>query len=265
MQKYYITDLMHDLGETQYYAAIDAEADTPITLRVIDTSRQGAVGIGLEHLAADKLRRKMENEAKLLDKLDHPGLLKPLDVGFDPPYYYHVYAPFKFVNLRMRGRMSLDELRPIAVDAAKTLHYLHELNVVHCDVSAETLLLVDHQVKLIEFTIANHDQFESVAPGNPPYMSPEAVMGAPLAPARDAWGLGVTLYYVLSGELPFGDIELPREVGAPRLFQKIMTQSPPPLTDVPDAWIALIDDLLEKDPAKRLTLPVLIQRLEAMT
>lgn len=258
---YQVMQHVKTVGETDYYAAIDLRTDSPIMLRVIDTSKQGAVGIGLEHLAADKLKRKMENEAKILSQIQ--GVLTVLDVGFDAPYYYHVYPPFEFVNLQMHGKISPDALRLIALEAAQTLHNLHVMGIVHCDVSAENILLIDNHVRLIEFTIANHEQSEGVAPGNPPYMSPESITGAPPAPARDVWGLGVTLYYALSGALPFGDIELPREVGAPRLFKKIMTESPPPLAD--ETWQLIISAMLEKDPKNRITLPALIQRIEAIS
>ncbi len=259
--RYQITGLMQRLGETDYYAALDNRTSRPVTLRIINTAEQGAVGAGLEHLAADKLRRKMEHETRLLHRLHHPGLLTLLDWGFDAPLYYHVYPAFAFHNLAQAlaryGRMPHGQVVTVARQAAATLAGLHESGIVHCDISAQTLLLLDGQVRIIEFSIANHAAPEHVAPGDPPYMSPEAVTGAKPAPARDVWALGVTLYYALVGELPFGAVEAPRQEGVLRLFHRILHEEPPPVPalvpDVPPAFADLIMRMLQKDPAQRPT------------
>lgn len=264
--RYQISQHLHRLGETDYYAANDTMTQTPVTLRVIDTSEVGAVGIGLEDFAPDKLRRKMDNEQRLLEQLKDPGLLTILAVGFDDPLYYHVYPAFVFHNLQMHIQQHGRVQNAVAYirQAAQTLENLHQNRIIHCDISAETLLLLNERVKIVEFTIANHDPVDGMAPGDPPYMSPEAITGTKPAPPRDIWALGVTLYYALSGKLPFGELELPREVGAPRLFQKIMQDTPPPLTDdiAPPHISALIDGMLAKDPTQRPTIAAIIAELD---
>jgi eukaryotic-like serine/threonine-protein kinase len=260
-RRYQITRYLHRVGESDYYAAVDTTTQTPVTLRTINVAEVGAVGAGLEHLAADKMKRKMENEKPLLVKLVHPGLLPLIDVGFAALLYYHVYPAFDFENLHMRlaqrGCIPFRELIPILIDVADTMSFLHGIGIIHCDITPHTILLVENRAKIIEFVIANHDSPEGVAPGSPPYMSPEAIQGAKPAPTHDTWSLGVTMYYALSGVLPFGDLGIPRHEHVPRLFRAILTTNPKPITDavndLPPALIALIDGLLQKDPQARIS------------
>ena len=102
--RYTITGMTFPHTEVTYYAAHDRVTDQPVIARVIDTSQAGMVGTGLEHLSADKLRRKMENEVKLLSTLHHAGLLDLLDHGFDSPYYYHIYPSSSFCTLLFHCR-----------------------------------------------------------------------------------------------------------------------------------------------------------------
>lgn len=212
--RYQLLDHLQRVGEADYYAAIDKYDDLSVTIRTIDASEVGAVGAGLEHLAADKLRRKIENEAKLLGQLNMTGLLRLLDHGFDTPIAYYVYPSFEFDNIALmvkrEGRLPVPEAVEYIRQAAEMLSALHERGIIHCDVSAETLLVIDGQVQVAEFSIANHEKQDGAAPGDPPYMSPEAIRGENPAPVRDIWALGVTLYYALAGVLPFGGRTEPR-------------------------------------------------------
>lgn len=257
--RYKILDHLQRVGESDYYSAVDTQGHQRVILRTMDASEIGAVGSGLEHLAADKLRRKIEHEAKLLDQLNMPGVLKLLDYGFDTPISYYVYPAFDFDSLALmiarEGRLPVSDAVAYMRQAAEILSALHARNIIHCDISAETLLVVDGRINVAEFSIANHDIQDGTAPGDPPYMSPEAIQGAIPTPARDIWALGVTLYYALTGLLPFGSIEAPRPEGVPKLFQRIMSETPVPISthqpQVPAKLAALIDAMLAKDATAR--------------
>ncbi len=255
---------MKYVSEANYYEASDLSTGEPVTVRSIDVSTLGAVGIGLEHLAADKLRRKVENEQKIVGKLRelrHPGLFHILDSGFDDPIYYHVYPPFVFENLQSRIEQGLERKPALnfMLETAQTLAFLHENGIVHCDVSAENLVLVENHVKIIEFSIANFEPAEG-SPGNPFYMSPEAIMGSTPEPARDVWALAVTMTYALTGQLPFGSFETALPQGVPLLFQSIF-QDPPRLETSPELAQLLLQ-MLEKDAAKRIPMRDVISALE---
>jgi len=254
--RYQLNKHMQHVSEADYYAATDIVTTQPITVRTIDISTLGAVGIGLEHLAKDKLRRKVENEVKIVEQLrqlSHPNLLEILADGFEDPIYYHIYPPFQFENLQARIVQALPMLEALTYlsQAADVLAFLHQNGIVHCDISADNLVLIENKIKVIEFSIANFQPAEG-SPGNPFYMSPESITGSAPKPARDVWALGVTLAYALTGELPFGSVDMPMPDGVPLLFQSILSAPPSLKTQhLPQQLNLLIDQMLEKDPDKR--------------
>jgi serine/threonine-protein kinase len=255
--RYHLDSHMQHVSEADYYAATDIITTQPVTVRTIDVSTLGAVGIGLEHLAKDKLRRKVENEAKIVERLRHfrhPNLLKILADGFEDPIYYQAYPPFRFENLhaRIAQELSMREALAYIFQAADVLAFLHRNGIVHCDISADNLVVIEHQVKVIEFSIANFGPAEGIA-GNPFYMSPEAITGHAPTPARDVWALGVTLVYALTGELPFGSVNMPLPDAVPLLFHAILS-APPSLNTphLPHPLKLMIHQMLEKEPDKRL-------------
>jgi eukaryotic-like serine/threonine-protein kinase len=254
--RYQLNSHMQRVCEADYYSATDVVANQPVTIRTIDVSAIGAVGIGLEHLAKDKLRRKVENEVKIVERLSqlsHPNLLTIRDHGFEDTIYYHVYLPFQFKNLQARiieGLPTVDALEYIC-QAADVLAFLHSKEIVHCDISADTLVLVDTKIAVIEFSIANFQSAEG-RPGTPFYMSPESIVGSAPKPARDVWALGVTLVYALTGEFPFGSLDTPMPDRIPFLFNTIQSAPPSLRTErLPQQLNLLIHQMLEKNPDRR--------------
>jgi eukaryotic-like serine/threonine-protein kinase len=254
--RYQLNRHMQHVSEADYYAATDIITSQPVTVRTIDISTLGAVGIGLEHVAKDKLRRKVENEAKIVERLrqlSHPNLLKILADGFENPIYYHIYPPFRFENLQTRMAQELPMMDALAYisQAADVMAFLHRNGIVHCDISADNLVVIEDKIKVIEFSIANFRPAEG-NPGNPFYMSPESITGSAPKPARDVWALGVTLVYALTGELPFGSFNMPMRDGVPLLFQAILS-TPPSLKTrhLPQQLNLMIHQMLEKDSDKR--------------
>jgi serine/threonine protein kinase len=253
--RYHITGVTFAHTEVTYYSAHDRVADQPVLVRVIDTSQAGMVGTGLEHLSADKLRRKMENEVKLLSTLHHARLLDLLGHGFDTPYYYHVYPHTDFQTLKhhidRHGRLPVSEALRAVRGAADALATLHGLGLFHGDIMPEHILWDGAQAKLIEFAITNYEAEAGSIPGTPTYLSPEAVTGAPPAAPRDVWALGVTLAYALTGKLAFGEA---RPAQVPVLFSHILQAEPDLGDDLPPAVRELLGSMLTKDPSARATL-----------
>jgi len=256
--RYAITEHVRAINEGNYYRAVDKQTQQTVLIRILDISKIGIVGPGQEDLAETKLLTQMENEKRIIDKLDHPNLLKIRDYGFDTPYYYHIYDDILFETLQ--DKLDNNKSLPItvilryAIEIADTLSHLHSANIIHCDIKPENILIIDHCIRVIEFVIANYDQIDGNVPGTPPYMSPEAIQGEKASEARDIWSFGVTLYYLLTDKLPFGKFESPEKV--PELFKNILTIDASPISDyrqdVPTALSQLIDSMLEKDPARRI-------------
>lgn len=266
--RYQLQRHMQFVSEANYYEAQDRLTAQSVTVRTIDISTLGAVGVGLEHLAKDKLRKKVENEQKIVERLrhlSHPNLLNILDDGFEDPLYYHVYPSFPFKNLQALIEQQPPTLLAVGYiqQTADVLALLHRNGIVHCDISVDNLVLIEDQVRVIEFSIANFQPAEG-NPGNPFYMSPEAIKGSAPEPARDVWALGVTLVYALTGALPFGSFDIPKPEGVPVLFQSILSAAPELRTShVPLELNHLIHQMLEKDVSKRISAEQVAMELDA--
>ncbi|MCO6057434.1 bifunctional protein-serine/threonine kinase/phosphatase [Pseudomonas sp. MOB-449] len=115
-------------------------------------------------------------------------------------------------HLRLSGPMPLPEWLDIAPRLLKSLGQLHRRNILHRDIKPENLLWGDDgELRLLDFGLAycpglSQDEAHSL-PGTPSYIAPEAFSGAPPSPQQDLYAAGVTLYHLLTGHYPFGEIE----------------------------------------------------------
>lgn len=115
-------------------------------------------------------------------------------------------------HLRLSGPMALPEWQDIAPRLLKALGQLHRRNILHRDIKPENLLWGDDgELRLLDFGLAycpglSQDEAHSL-PGTPSYISPEAFAGAPPSPQQDLYAAGVTLYHLLTGHYPYGEIE----------------------------------------------------------
>jgi serine/threonine protein phosphatase PrpC len=115
-------------------------------------------------------------------------------------------------HLRLSGPMALPEWQDIAPRLLKALGQLHRRNILHRDIKPENLLWGDDgELRLLDFGLAycpglSQDEAHSL-PGTPSYIAPEAFDGAPPSPQQDLYAAGVTLYHLLTGHYPYGEIE----------------------------------------------------------
>ncbi|WP_028627785.1 MULTISPECIES: bifunctional protein-serine/threonine kinase/phosphatase [Pseudomonas] len=113
---------------------------------------------------------------------------------------------------RLSGTMALPEWLDIAPRLLKALGQLHRRNILHRDIKPENLLWGDDgELRLLDFGLAycpglSQDQAHSL-PGTPSYIAPEAFAGAPPSPRQDLYAAGVTLYHLLTGHYPYGEVE----------------------------------------------------------
>jgi serine/threonine protein phosphatase PrpC len=150
-----------------------------------------------------------------------------------------------------QGPLPLPQWRELAGRLLKGAGLLHRRNIVHRDLKPENLLLDDQgDLRILDFGLAfcpglsanTPDQL----PGTPSYIAPESFSGASPAPQQDLYAIGVTLYYLLTGQYPYGEVEA---------FQRPRFGSPVPASryrpDVPD-WLDLtLSTALDPDPARR--------------
>ncbi|MBN3271948.1 MARK4 kinase, partial [Polyodon spathula] len=156
--------------------------------------------------------QKLFREVRIMKGLNHPNIVKLFEVIETDKTLYLVmeYASGGevFDYLVSHGRMKEKEARSKFRQIVSAVHYCHEKNIVHRDLKAENLLLnADSNIKIADFGFSNEFTLGSKLDtfcGSPPYAAPELFQGKKYdGPEVDIWSLGVILYTLVSGSLPF--------------------------------------------------------------
>ncbi|HEC22929.1 MAG TPA: serine/threonine protein kinase, partial [Chloroflexi bacterium] len=154
------------------------------------------------------------------------------------------------------GPFEVDTALDIIIEVCKGVGYAHRAGLVHCDVKPQNILVTpDNAIKVTDFGIARalsaaqSDEVEDVIWGSPHYFSPEQAAGEPPTPASDVYSIGVVLFELLTGQLPFHGQDY-QELALAHL-----TQEPPSLLDVnpalPQELDRIIRKVLSKEPSTR--------------
>ena len=216
------------------------------------------------------LQARFEVEAKAIGRLNHPNVITLYDFGFSEELraFYTVieYIDGESLDKKLNRRLPLAEVRQIVRQIALALDHAHHFRILHRDLKPENVMLArmtdgTEMVKVLDFGIARivKGTAEEAAEaqritkagevfGTPAYMSPEQARSVrSLTPAADLYSLGVMFYELVAGKLPFF------ANSAFDLLMMHVTKPVPPFerTDVPDELEALIQQLLDKDTAKR--------------
>ncbi|KXS19059.1 kinase and ubiquitin-associated domains of Mark3PAR-1 [Gonapodya prolifera JEL478] len=178
--------------------------------------------VAVKIIAKDKLdpatAKKLFREVRIMKMLNHPHIVKLYEVIDTPKELYLVmeYAQGGeiFDYLVAHGRMKEKDARRIFRQIVSAVSYCHNMHVVHRDLKAENLLLDEAMnVKIADFGFSNQfnpGQKLSTWCGSPPYAAPELFQGTAYAgPEVDVWSLGVVLYVLVCGCLPFDGSTLP--------------------------------------------------------
>jgi eukaryotic-like serine/threonine-protein kinase len=229
-----------------------------------DERLERAVAIKLlaEHLADDpSFVSRFRREALAAARLVHPNIVQVFDFGFDEPSGRH-FIVMEFVPgrscaeiLRDDGPMTPDQVVDVAVQANRGLDHAHRHGVVHRDVKPGNLMVSpDGIVKLADFGIAKAAEQSSITQvgsvlGTAAYLAPEQARGEEATPASDVYALGVVIYQLLTGRLPWE--------GATLAELAIRRESERPLppssydSEVPETLSTAVLRSLEGDPALR--------------
>ncbi len=176
-------------------------------------NRNVAVKIMRQELASnEKFRHRFQTESQAIAKLSHPNIVNVFDVSHSDSIEYIVMELIDGVTLkqylRAKGRLGTRQMLNFSIQIAKALGHAHSKGVVHRDIKPQNILVVDDAtVKVADFGIADLQSevpdVENEAIGSVHYISPEQARGLPVDARSDLYSLGIVMYEMLSGKLPF--------------------------------------------------------------
>jgi len=207
----------------------------------------------------DEAKLRLEREAETAGRMQHPDIVEVYGAG---EYEGQMYLAMEFVEGVSLDTHTYDgRLLPprmaceMCARVAETLYFAHQRGVVHRDVKPANIIFDQHsrRVRIMDFGVArltdSHATRTGVVLGSPSYMAPEQLDGGPVTGRSDLFSLGVTLFQLLTGTLPF------RSDSMPSLMRRIAFEPHPPLAtirpDLPACLGAIIDRALAKDPESR--------------
>jgi tRNA A-37 threonylcarbamoyl transferase component Bud32 len=208
-------------------------------------------------------RRRFVNEAKLVAQLRHPNIV---DIYAIVEEGQEVYLVFEFVSgrtlgdqLKSEGPMSVDAARGVLHAVSEAVEHAHAAQIVHRDLKPSNIMITDDgRVKVMDFGVARQAKdaitkmsMTNTVVGTPPYMAPEQEQGT-VRRESDVFALGVCLYEMLTGHLPFTG------GGAAMLLNKLNGKHIPPSQrnpELPAGIDAVLAKALIPDPDKRYHTP----------
>ncbi len=205
----------------------------------------------------EKGRQEFLNEARTAAKLNHNNLVQSYAVGeLDNICYMamtYIHGETLRARIRREGAIPCDEALHIVQQTAEALHYAWmENRLIHRDIKPDNIMLADNGVvKLTDLGLAIHQaewRADMDISGSPSYMSPEQFAGEKLDTRSDIYSLGVTLYQMLCGELPY-DAETLKSIAKQHFEDKIPDISK--RVPVPPRVNALLKKMMAKIPEKR--------------
>jgi predicted ATPase/serine/threonine protein kinase len=206
---------------------------------------------------------RLEREAQAASALNHPHIVTVYDVGAAGGHHFIVMELLEGASVRSLlagGGLSTERLLAIGAQVADALAAAHEKGILHRDLKPENVAVTaDGRAKILDFGLARFaTEDERNQPpvgaaltgagavmGTVAYMSPEQAQGRAVDFHTDQFSLGVMLYEMASGRRPFDHPTAAETIAA------ILRDAPPPLTDVPQPLLWLIERCLAKNPAER--------------
>ena len=212
-----------------------------------------------EYKSDDEFIDKFRQEARAVARLSHPNVVSIYDIVVDEERIYLVMEIVEGKTLKdlikERKKLSIAESLEIAGQIAAALSVAHGNQIVHCDIKPHNIILNDeHEVKVTDFGIARAVSNSTVrvtetVVGSAHYFSPEQAKGGEIKAYSDIYSLGVVLYEMTTGELPFHG-ESPISVALKHIQQQPVEPSKIN-NDIPDEVNDLIMKAIAKEPADR--------------
>ena len=263
--RYQILSPLGKGGMGEVYLAEDSQLRRKVAIKLLPA-----------HLTDDKDRvRRFVQEARAASALNHPNILTIHEIGQTDGIHFIATEFVKGHTLRhllAKKAMAVPEALGVAIQAAGALEAAHAAGIVHRDIKPENIMLrPDGYAKVLDFGLAKlTEQLDGSGPasadsqmptrsrhftepgkvmGTINYMSPEQARGLDVDPRSDVFSLGVVMYEMVAGRMPFVG-----QTGTD-VIVSILTQEPPPLTasrpEIPTGFETIVSKALRKDRTRR--------------
>ncbi len=248
-RRYELQELIGGGGMADVYKAQDKLLDRAVAVKILH-----------QQYANDaEFVEKFRREATAAAKLAHPNIVNIYDVGEDGGSQYivmeYVSGPTLKEVIQQKGCLEPIEAVRIAKEIASALESAHRNNLVHCDIKPHNILVMpDGHIKVTDFGIARAVSastmtYSGSVMGSVHYFSPEQAKGTVITTKSDVYSLGVVLYEMLTGKLPFnGETSV-------SIALKHLQEEPTPIRQlnpsIPPVLEAIVQKAMSKDPADR--------------
>ena len=207
---------------------------------------------------ARRFEKLFMNEAALVGKLSHPNIVAVYDAVIEADAQYIVMEYVGGGSLKKycteTNLLPVRQAVLVIFKICRALDYAFQNGVIHRDIKAANILLDERDdIKISDFGTAQiststHTQIDGFV-GSPAYMAPEMINEEPPSVQSDIYSLGVTMYELLGGRLPF------QAANSVAMINKILNEEPTPLKsirpDLPEKLVEIVERAMAKDPAKR--------------
>lgn len=201
--RYEIQDVVGVGGMAVVYKAYDNIDDRIVAVKILKD----------EYLANEEFRRRFKNESKAIAVLNHRNIVKVYDVSFGDRLQYIVMEYIEGVSLKeyieKKGVIDWNEALFFSIQILRALQHAHDKGIVHRDVKPQNIMLLENgTIKVTDFGIARFSHGETrtmteKAIGSVHYISPEQAKGELTDEKADIYSVGIVLYEMLTGKLPF--------------------------------------------------------------
>jgi serine/threonine-protein kinase len=236
-------------GMGQVYKARDIELNEIVAIKALIAP------------AEDSLREetRLLREVQICRRITHPNVVRVYDIG---RFQGGLFVTMEFIEgqsldavIEKEFPLPFARIRFLLTEIASGLHEAHSQGIIHRDLKPGNIVVTANRLKILDFGIASMAGLGArltqtgVVMGTPMYMSPDQILGREPDGRSDLYSLGVLAYTLIAGREPY-------EAGETTLLLLQQLQAPPPpirrfRPESPDAWTALLDSLLAKDPQDR--------------
>lgn len=201
--RYEIQEVIGVGGMAVVYKAYDNIDDRTVAVKILKE----------EYLANEEFRRRFKNESKAIAVLSHPNIVKVFNVSYGDRLQYIVMEHVEGITLKeyieQQGRLGIKETVHFTMQILRALQHAHDKGIVHRDIKPQNIMLLSNgNIKVTDFGIARFSYSDTKtmtdsAIGSVHYISPEQARGDTTDDRADIYSVGVVLYEMLTGQLPF--------------------------------------------------------------